>query len=88
MTPDEYLAKRTARHQRLLAAAARAQRDSTAQLTEAARMAGCIPLGQPVLVGHHSEGRDRNFRARIDNKSRLGYELHLKAKELQARADA
>jgi hypothetical protein len=88
MTPDEYLAKRTARHQRLLAAAARAQRDSTAQLTEAARMAGCIPFGQPVQANHHSTQRDLNFRARIDSKSRRGYELHLKAKELQSRADA
>jgi hypothetical protein len=24
-----------------------------------------IPLGQPILVGHHSEKRDRNFRAKI-----------------------
>lgn len=29
------------------------------------KMAHCIPLGQPILVGHHSEGSDRRFRNRI-----------------------
>jgi hypothetical protein len=29
-------------------------------------MAAAIPFGQPVLVGHYSEKRDRNYRARID----------------------
>jgi hypothetical protein len=30
-------------------------------------MASVIPMGQPILVGHHSEKRDRNYRAKIDN---------------------
>lgn len=28
-------------------------------------MASVIPMGQPILVGHHSETRDRNYRAKI-----------------------
>jgi hypothetical protein len=37
-------------------------------LSERARkMADCIPFGQPILVGHHSEGRDRRFRDKIHN---------------------
>jgi hypothetical protein len=28
-------------------------------------MARCIPMGQPILVGHHSEKRDRRFRRRL-----------------------
>jgi Domain of unknown function (DUF3560) len=28
-------------------------------------MARCIPMGQPILVGHHSEQRDRRFRRRL-----------------------
>jgi hypothetical protein len=28
-------------------------------------MARCIPMGQPILVGHHSEKRDRRFRNRL-----------------------
>lgn len=30
-------------------------------------MASIIPFGQPILVGHHSEQRDRNYRDRIHN---------------------
>ena len=30
-------------------------------------MASAIPFGQPILVGHHSEGRDRRYRDRIHN---------------------
>jgi predicted peroxiredoxin len=30
-------------------------------------MVSVIPMGQPILVGHHSEKRDRNFRAKIDS---------------------
>lgn len=29
------------------------------------KMMDAIPFGQPILVGHHSEKRDRNFRGRI-----------------------
>jgi Domain of unknown function (DUF3560)/Large polyvalent protein associated domain 29 len=31
----------------------------------ASQMARAIPFGQPILVGHHSEGRDRRYRAKI-----------------------
>lgn len=31
------------------------------------KMMDVIPPGQPILVGHHSERRDRNFRGRIDS---------------------
>lgn len=30
-------------------------------------MASVIPMGQPILVRHHSERLDRNYRAKIDN---------------------
>lgn len=30
-------------------------------------MASVIPMGQPILLGHHSERRDRNYRVKIDN---------------------
>ena len=35
-------------------------------------MGEAIPFGQPVIVGHHSEKRDRNYRARIDAKITRG----------------
>ena len=88
MTPEEYQAKRQARYERLLSAAERAERESKSASSQAHDMASVIPFGQPILVGHHSEGRDRRYRARIENKFRKGYELHVKAKALKSRAEA
>jgi hypothetical protein len=39
--------------------------NSNGLFVRAHKMAECIPFGQPIIVGHHSEGRDRRFRARI-----------------------
>lgn len=86
LTPEEYEAKRTARYQRLLAAADKAQAEAHASTTQANEMASVIPFGQPILCGHHSETRDRNYRSRIDNKYRKGYELAKRAEELRSRA--
>jgi hypothetical protein len=51
-------------------------------------MAEVIPFGQPILVGHHSEKRDRAYRGRIDGKFRKGFELYEKSKDLNSRAEA
>lgn len=46
-------------------------------LSERARkMADCIPFGQPILVGHHSEGRDRRFRGRIQSTFEKSFQEH------------
>ena len=37
-------------------------------------MASAIPFGQPILVGHHSEGRDRRYRARIEGTYSKAFE--------------
>lgn len=39
---------------------------------QARSMASVIPFGQPILIGHHSERRDRAYRGRIHSK--LGQE--------------
>lgn len=88
MTPEEYAAKREARYNRLIAAAKKAESESTAAWNQARSMADVIPFGQPILIGHHSERRDRNYRARIESKHRKGYELHQRAEELRSRAEA
>ena len=36
--------------------------------------ASVIPFGQPILVGHHSEGRDRNYRADISRDFERSFE--------------
>jgi len=35
---------------------------------QSTEMSKCIPMGQPILIGHYSEKGDRNFRDRIWNK--------------------
>lgn len=88
MTPEEYEAKRQARYERLQAAADKTKRESEKLVSQAHSMAGVIPFGQPILVGHHSEGRDRNYRNKITKRFRRGYELSERAATLQDRAEA
>ena len=51
-------------------------------------MASAIPFGQPILVGHHSEKRDRRYRERIRNTFSRGSELHAKATHYDDKAAA
>lgn len=44
-----------------------AEQKSDELYNKAKGMASVIPFGQPILVGHHSEKRDRNYRDRIHN---------------------
>ena len=54
---------------------------------DAKKMASFIPFGQPILVGHHSEKRDRNYRERIHNKFGKAFELQDKAKHFEQKAE-
>ena len=54
---------------------------------QAKNMAGQIPFGQPILVGHHSEKRDRSFRDKIHNKFGKAFEEMDKAKYYQEQAE-
>jgi hypothetical protein len=85
-TKEEYENKRQARYNRLLAAAERAAKESESSLGTARQMASVIPFGQPMLTDHHSYKRDSNYRAKIQNKYRRGFELMQKAEELKSRA--
>ena len=88
LTREEYEAKRQARLDRWRALATKADTQSAGAWQTAHNMASVIPFGQPILVGHHSEKRDRNYRARIDNQHRKGYELHQKAEYYRSRIEA
>lgn len=88
MTREEYEAKRQARYDRLIAAAERAQSEGTAKVKHGWDMFGAIPMGQPILIGHHSEKRDRNYRNRADGSLRKGYALQEQAAEYRSRAQA
>lgn len=80
--------KARARLERLQAQAQRAADDSRAAFAKAHQMAEVIPFGQPILVGHHSESRDRAFRERIWNTQRRAYAAYEKAQRLERRAAA
>ena len=50
------------------------------QFEQAIKMGEVIPFGQPILVGHHSERGDRNYRKKIDRKMEKSFETNDKAK--------
>ncbi|MDP4573455.1 DUF3560 domain-containing protein, partial [Pseudomonas sp. LPH60] len=62
-----YERKQQARRDRYECRAADAEAASVKTYRKAREMASVIPFGQPILVGHHSECRDRNYRDKIHN---------------------
>lgn len=55
------------------------EKESTARFGAAKSIGDHIPFGQPILVGHHSEGRHRRDIAKIDNNMRKSVEASGKA---------
>ena len=76
---NHYEEKQAARKARYETRAEQANTQAQATYSRAQRMAEVIPFGQPILVGHHSEGRDRNTRARIHNTFDKAHSLQNKA---------
>lgn len=60
---------------------------SAAAFGTADRISSFIPMGQPILVGHHSEKRHRRDLDRIDSGMRNGIEHAKKADSFRSRAD-
>lgn len=85
---NHYEMKQEARRERLERAAARAKRRSDAAYNTSRAILDPIPLGQPILVGHHSEKRHRRALERADNAMRRALEESKRAHELEARAAA
>ena len=81
-----YRERREARAERLRGWATKREAKSAAGFDKAHRIADMIPFGQPILVGHHSEGRARRDRDRIDAGMRAGVENGRKAEEMSSRA--
>lgn len=83
---NAYERKQMDRKERMLDLAERMQSASNAAYSQASRMAEAIPFGQPILVGHHSEKRDRNYRARIWRTQDRCLELQRKADYFRQKA--
>jgi len=83
---NHYEAKQEARRQRYLERAERAEAEASARARTASKMGDCIPMGQPILIGHHSEKGHRAFLKRMDNHMRKSVEASDKAGYYRGRA--
>lgn len=87
MSRDEYEAKLEEKRRRMLARAERANQEAREAAAAAGAIADRIPMGQPILVGHHSERRHRRDLERIDRNMRKASEAAARAEDLRRRAD-
>ena len=85
---NSYEAKQQERKERYLQLAEQAEQESRTVWREADKMADAIPMGQPILIGHHSERADRAFRDRIDRKHHKAVELDNKAEYYRHKAES
>ena len=82
----DYEQRKAVKIERLRSRAAKLEGEASGKISAARRVGGMIPMGQPILVGHHSERRHRRDLARIDAGYRAGFAALDKAKELARRA--
>ena len=80
--------RRQRRIDRLHNAAQRTQASAESHMATADRMSSVIPFGQPIQVGHYSEGTDRRYRERIHRHMEKGFEELSDAKDYERRAQA
>ena len=81
-----YEQKQEKRRERYLTKAASARKESHRRFQTAHSMAQAIPFGQPILVGHHSEKRDRAYRKRIDQNFQKSFDANEKARYYEDKA--
>lgn len=85
---EDYQERKEARIDRLEERAARAQAESDAASHAARQIMDHIPLGQPILVGHHSEKGHRRDLDRIDLQMQKSFEAGEKATYYASRAES
>lgn len=83
---NSYEEKQEARRARYEEKASRLRDEAHRLHDQAHEMASAIPFGQPILVGHHSEGRDRRYRARIHDTFGKAFATMDKADYYEAKA--
>jgi hypothetical protein len=85
---NNYERKQAARRARYEARGEAAASASASAYNQAHTMAQAIPFGQPILVGHHSEKRDRAYRGKIHSKFGQAFALAGKAEHYEQKAAA
>ena len=88
MPVADYDEKRQARIDRLSRQAQRARGEAELADKKAHAIMDSIPLGQPILLGHHSERHARSDAAKIDRNLYKAWDLSKEADELDRRARA
>lgn len=83
---NSYDQKQADKKQYYLDQAAKCDADAEAAFDSARQATAGIPMGQPILVGHHSEGRHRRDLGRHDSRMRKGIELQEKAAYYRGKA--
>lgn len=82
-----YRDRREAKADRLRECADKREAKSQAAHERVDQIADMIPFGQPILVGHHSEGRARRDADRINTGMRQAIDHQNKADDFRRRAD-
>jgi hypothetical protein len=82
-----YEEKRQYKIERARELAVKAEKESDSRYKAASQISSYIPFGQPILVGHHSEGRHRRDLNRIDTNMRKSIEADDKAKYYADKAE-
>lgn len=85
---NEYEQKQQDRRERILARADRLRSEGQSRYKSGMDRLKAIPFGQPILIGHHSEKRDRNYRRKACGAVERGCEMLRLAEKVEARADA
>lgn len=83
---NDYEARQEARRERYEKKAEQLRAEASRLHDQAHEMASVIPLGQPILVGHYSEGRDRRYRERIHNAFGKAFATMDKAEHYEQKA--
>lgn len=75
------------KRERLEARSIKAAQEATARYKRSNEAVERIPFGQPILVGHHSEGGHRRLLERCRADATKSFELQKKAEHLQSRSE-
>jgi hypothetical protein len=86
-TPRTYRERRQARAERLRTWAVSRERRADASAASVDALAASIPLGQPILVGHHSQRRAERDHERIERGTRRTIDHTDKARAFRQRAE-
>ncbi|HEY9045035.1 MAG TPA: DUF3560 domain-containing protein [Ohtaekwangia sp.] len=85
---SDYEQRKANRIERYLVLAKKNAQKAEQQSAQASVMASAIPMGQPILIGHHSKKRDRSYREKIDNLQRKSIESQAKSDHYAHRAES